>query len=130
VRDAPPPRRREAARWRRNRQFVCLVAEDAASGQLLGTATCSMLRPEALLPAPLPSGAPWRAYVSNMAVLQSARRRGVARALLDASLRLGECPDGVWDSHPGAQRGMPLRAAGSGLREQPWLHAWPLMPGH
>jgi hypothetical protein len=52
--------------------------------RLLGCVTISLMQPEAWLPPPLPSGAPVRAYVSNMAVASAARRRGVARTLLDA----------------------------------------------
>jgi ribosomal protein S18 acetylase RimI-like enzyme len=41
--------------------------------------------PDAALPAPFPSSKPQRLYLSNMSVAPSARRRGVARALLAAA---------------------------------------------
>lgn len=83
-------RRRQLDKWRRARQFCVLVAEDPVTGQLLGSATLSMLRPEAALPPPLPSAAPWRAYLSNMAVSRDARRRRVGSALLEAAQQLCE----------------------------------------
>ncbi|GLI61862.1 hypothetical protein VaNZ11_004370, partial [Volvox africanus] len=51
-------------------------------GKVVGAATLSLMQPEALLPPPFPSGKPFRLYVSNMSVLPSHRRRGLARRLL------------------------------------------------
>lgn len=53
---------------------------------------------QAKLPPPLPSDVPLRAYISNMAVAPSQRRRGVARALLAAGDRLAQRwgQDSVW----------------------------------
>lgn len=82
--------RRQLLKWQRSRQFAALVAEDTASGQLLGCVSMSMMQPEALLPPPFPSHAQLRAYIGNMAVLPTARRRGVARALLNACEQLGK----------------------------------------
>ncbi|GIL64557.1 hypothetical protein Vafri_18451 [Volvox africanus] len=61
------------------------MGTDAAApqrGKVVGGATLSLMQPEALLPAPFPSGKPFRLYVSNMSVLPSHRRRGLARRLL------------------------------------------------
>jgi len=66
----------------RRRQFQCLVAQDSATGTLMGTATLSLSVPDAALPAPFPTTQAMKAYVSNMAVAPQYRRRGVARALL------------------------------------------------
>ena len=49
------------------------------------SAVLSWRVPEAALPAPFPSTKPQRLYLSNMSVAPSARRRGVARALLSAA---------------------------------------------
>jgi ribosomal protein S18 acetylase RimI-like enzyme len=57
---------------------------------VLGTAALAMMQPEALLPPPFPANAPWRLYLSNMAVANSHRRRGLARTLLRAAERVGE----------------------------------------
>ena len=94
----PPPRpgawaetleqRQQVVRWRRQRQFALLLAEDAASGALLGTAALTLATPEAALPPPFPSSKPRRAYLSNMAVVPAARRRGVASALVAACERV------------------------------------------
>lgn len=60
-----------------------LLAECAASGEVLGTATLALAPQEARLPLPQPHGAPAPlAYVCNTAVLPAHRRRGVATALL------------------------------------------------
>jgi ribosomal protein S18 acetylase RimI-like enzyme len=61
---------------------------------LLGCLTLNLMQPEAALPPPWPSAAPWRPYLGNMAVAPAARRRGVAAALLAAAERLGERPGG------------------------------------
>jgi hypothetical protein len=39
---------------------MCLVAQHAASGELLGYASCCITQPEALLPPPFPCGKPYR----------------------------------------------------------------------
>lgn len=52
--------RRQLERWQRQRQFVVLLAEDAATGQLLGAVTVSLTRCEAALPPPLPTSKPLR----------------------------------------------------------------------
>lgn len=49
----------------------------------------SMMQPEALLPAPFPSTVPYRAYLYNMGVLTKHRRKGVAKALVQACMRTG-----------------------------------------
>jgi ribosomal protein S18 acetylase RimI-like enzyme len=82
-----PGERAQLAQWRRRRSFVVLVAEDRQSGELLGSATVSLAQPEAALPPPFPTSKPRRVYVSNIAVLPSHRRRGVATALLRQSER-------------------------------------------
>ena len=69
-------------RWRRQRFFVVLVAEDWANGQVLGSAAVSLAQPEAALPPPFPTSKPRRVYVSNIAVLPQHRRQGVATALV------------------------------------------------
>ncbi|GIL75593.1 hypothetical protein Vretimale_15119 [Volvox reticuliferus] len=51
-------------------------------GTVVAGATLSLMQPEALLPPPFPSSKPFRLYVSNMSVLPSHRRRGLARRLL------------------------------------------------
>jgi ribosomal protein S18 acetylase RimI-like enzyme len=73
----------------------CFVAEDRKLRRLIGCAFVSFLTPEALLPPPWPTLKPVRFYISNMAVLPDHRRRGVARALLQACERLGEHPAAV-----------------------------------
>ena len=85
----------ERARWEREakalwfqRQWICLVVEHCSTGKLIGCVTISMRQVESLLPPPFPSNAPWRLYLSNMAVDQEFRRQGVARALLHESERL------------------------------------------
>lgn len=83
----PPACRQQVQQWRRRRSFVVLVAEDRASGELLGSATVSLAQPEAALPPPFPTSKPRRVYVSNIAVLPRHRRRGVASALLAQSER-------------------------------------------
>lgn len=90
-----PAELRQQAKWRRARSFVCLLVEEVAAaggagqpGRLLGTATLSLMQAEAALPPPFPSNAPLRAYISNMAVLPTARRHGIATALVGACGRI------------------------------------------
>ena len=78
----------EAARLLRARQWVCLLANDTASGALAGCMVLSWRVPDAALPAPFPSFRPQKLYISNMGVAPAARRRGVARALLRAAEEL------------------------------------------
>lgn len=52
--------RRQLERWQRQRQFAVLLAEDAATGRLLGSVTLSLTRCEAALPPPLPTSKPLR----------------------------------------------------------------------
>lgn len=103
---------RERERRRRDRAFATLLAVAVAVGDdddedeeqqpqpsaVIGIATVSMRRPEAALPPPFPSSAPLRAYLSDMAVKPSARRRGAARLLLERACALarrwGE--DSLW----------------------------------
>lgn len=61
-----------------------------ADNTLVGCAFTSMVAPEALLPPPWPTTKPLRFYMSNLGVLQSHRRRGIALALLNACEILGE----------------------------------------
>jgi ribosomal protein S18 acetylase RimI-like enzyme len=88
---------RERERRRRDRAFATLLAV-ADSTSVVGIATVSLRRPEAALPPPFPSSAPLRAYLSDMAVSPSARRRGAARLLLERACALarrwGE--DSLW----------------------------------
>lgn len=70
------------AQWQRNRCFVCVVAEEAASGQLVGVAALTLSQPEAILPPPFPTSVMFRAYCSNVAVLEEHRRRKIATGLL------------------------------------------------
>ena len=56
------------------------------------------VQPEAALPPPFPTAKPRRAYISNMAVLQQYRRRGVATALLRQCERMARLwrRDSLW----------------------------------
>ncbi|GBF95577.1 hypothetical protein Rsub_08558 [Raphidocelis subcapitata] len=85
-----PQSLRAQQRWRRCRQFTCLLAEDADTGRAAGCCFVSVSQPEAALPPPFPSAAPQRAYVANFAVVPPARRRGAARALLAAAVRTAD----------------------------------------
>ena len=92
---------REREKRRRDRAFAALLATTVGEEEpaaVVGIATLSMRRPEAALPPPFPSSAPLRAYLSDMAVLPSARRSGCARLLLERAClmakRWGE--DSVW----------------------------------
>ena len=67
------------------------VAEDSASGELIGCAFASFLAAEAMMPPPWPTSKPVRYYMSNLAVLPEHRRRGAALALLKACELLGGC---------------------------------------
>eukprot|EP00887_Chlorella_sp_A99_P004928 scaffold4.g4928.t1 len=82
-----PEQRTQVQRWRRQRHFLLFLAQDAASGEVVGTAALTLAQPEARLPPPFPSASPRRAYCSNMAVVPAARRRGVGSALLGACER-------------------------------------------
>ncbi|EIE23149.1 hypothetical protein COCSUDRAFT_63514 [Coccomyxa subellipsoidea C-169] len=73
----------------KRRKCACLVAESVADKTLVGCAFTSLVAPEALLPPPWPTTKPLRFYMSNLGVLQSHRRRGVALALLKACETLG-----------------------------------------
>lgn len=101
-----PRPRRQLAKWRRARQFHCLVAQDAADNALLGALTLSVATPEAQLPPPLPTKSPLRAYVSNMSVAPQYRRRGIATSLLQSCERIGAlarcCMPNPHSSQPGA----------------------------
>lgn len=85
-------RRSQQEALQRRRKCACLVAEDVEQSSLVGCAFTSMVAPEALLPPPWPTTKPLRFYMSNLGVLQTHRRRGVARALLEACEVLGEMP--------------------------------------
>ena len=69
-------------RARRKRMWNVLVAEDRATGEVLGSALVCWFAAEALLPPPFPTLRPHRLYLSNMNVRAAHRRRGVGRALL------------------------------------------------
>lgn len=90
VTPATAPSRRQLDQWRKQRMFCVLLAVPRdpttrePTGQPVGCMTLCLMRPEALLPPPWPSMAPTRLYLSNMAVLPSARRQGVASSLLAA----------------------------------------------
>ncbi|KAL3151350.1 hypothetical protein ABBQ38_013183 [Trebouxia sp. C0009 RCD-2024] len=79
--------------WRRKRQFMCLVAEQRSSKQLVASCILSLAAPDAFLPAPFPTTKPWRLYCSNMAVAPTHRRKGLATSLLQHCQRLGA----LWD---------------------------------
>ena len=64
----------------------------ACRGPIIGCAMVTLSAAEAWLPPPLPTRAPQRAYVGNMAVLPHWRRRGVASALLQRCERVGAGP--------------------------------------
>lgn len=78
------------------RSFYCFVAEvhdqegssekegekDGRTVLLNGAVALSLAQPQAVLPPPFPSAAPWRCYVSNMAVNPRYRRLGIGSALL------------------------------------------------
>ncbi|KAG2452338.1 hypothetical protein HYH02_003362 [Chlamydomonas schloesseri] len=57
-------------------------------GRAVAAASVSLMQPEALLPPPFPSNKPFRLYVSNMSVVPSHRRRGLARRLLQQCERV------------------------------------------
>ncbi len=52
--------RQQQARRRRQRMNMCLVAQHAGSGELLGYASVCITQPEALLPPPFPCSKPYR----------------------------------------------------------------------
>jgi ribosomal protein S18 acetylase RimI-like enzyme len=76
------------------RSFYCFVAvvhdqeaeeegeQDGRTILLNGAVAMSLAQPQAVLPPPFPSAAPWRCYVSNMAVHSRYRRLGIGSALL------------------------------------------------
>lgn len=72
--------------WRMKRLFACFIAESYSPSNtqkpIAGCIAISLARPEAALPAPFPTRAPLRCYVSNMAVLQACRGQGIASLLL------------------------------------------------
>lgn len=84
------PCRAQQLSLQKRRKCACLVAESVADKTLVGCAFTSLVAPEALLPPPWPTTKPLRFYMSNLGVLQSHRRRGVALALLKACETLGE----------------------------------------
>jgi len=90
--------RRNERKWVRQRMFTCLVAECEETGEVVGTVSMSMMQPEALLPAPFPSTVPYRAYLYNMGVLTGHRRKGVAKALVQACMRTARLwgADSLW----------------------------------
>ena len=93
-----PEERTQLAVWRRKRTFRCLVATQPATEEVAGCVALSLARPEAALPPPFPTNKQLRCYVSNMAVAEGHRRRGLAAALLQecerAARRWGE--DSIW----------------------------------
>ncbi|KAL4428386.1 hypothetical protein ABPG75_002475 [Micractinium tetrahymenae] len=93
-----PKDRQQAERWRRQRSFVVLVAEDCVSGEVLGCAAVSLAQPEAALPPPFPTSKPRRVYVSNIAVLPQHRRQGVGSLLLQQCERQARLwrQDSLW----------------------------------
>ena len=66
------------------------VAQERASGALIGCAFASFMAAEAAMPPPWPTSKPARFYMSNLAVLPEHRRRGAALALLQACELLGK----------------------------------------
>ncbi|KAL4439267.1 hypothetical protein ABPG77_004169 [Micractinium sp. CCAP 211/92] len=93
-----PKERQQAERWRRQRSFIVLVAEDCSSGEVLGCAAVSLAQPEAALPPPFPTSKPRRVYVSNIAVLPQHRRQGVGTLLLQTCERQARLwrQDSLW----------------------------------
>lgn len=69
------------------------VQENGLATDIAGCAVVSIAAPEALLPPPWPSRAPLRCCISNLAVADAFRRRGVARQLLAACECLGNHPE-------------------------------------
>lgn len=78
----------ERERLQRQRQWMCLVAEDTQTSIIIGCAFLSWMVPDASLPPPFPTSRPQKLYVSNMGVDRQHRRRGIARALLSQCERL------------------------------------------
>eukprot|EP00747_Dinoflagellata_sp_TGD_P063369 gnl/TRDRNA2_/TRDRNA2_153413_c0_seq3.p1 gnl/TRDRNA2_/TRDRNA2_153413_c0~~gnl/TRDRNA2_/TRDRNA2_153413_c0_seq3.p1 ORF type:complete len:391 (-),score=61.69 gnl/TRDRNA2_/TRDRNA2_153413_c0_seq3:97-1269(-) len=78
---------------RRLRQWMMLMADrlvETAAGferKLVGGAMLKVCVPDALLPPPFPSNGPYRAYISGLAVVEGARRCGVATSLIKAAER-------------------------------------------
>lgn len=89
------PCRTQLLQLRKKRMCSGFVAEDRASGELIGCAFASFLAAEAMLPPPWPTSKPARYYMSNLAVLPEHRRRGAALALLKACELLGGCCPGA-----------------------------------
>ena len=81
------------ARWRRQRMFMPLLAEEASTGRLLGCALVSMMAADTILPPPFPEQSLCACTSATWRVKADARRQGVATALLTACERLGT--DGV-----------------------------------
>uniref|UniRef100_A0A061RMD9 Gcn5-related n-acetyltransferase-like n=1 Tax=Tetraselmis sp. GSL018 TaxID=582737 RepID=A0A061RMD9_9CHLO len=82
---------------RSKRMFVTLFAADRAQPDgVLGCLTLTVKRVEAKLPPPFPTSAKERLYVCNMAVDPLARRRGIARALLERAEQIGRCWGETW----------------------------------
>ena len=79
---------RHATNIRRRRSFFCLVAQDLSTQAVIGVLAITLARPEAMLPPPFPTNASLRYYISNMAVAEEYRRRGVAMALLTLAQRV------------------------------------------
>lgn len=65
-----------------SRQFHCLIVEEVATQRIVGCAFVFLYRAEAGSPPPFPTNAPLRMYLSNLAVADGYRGRGVASALV------------------------------------------------
>ena len=90
-REGDGARRREMERLARSRQWMCLLADlddRGATRACMGAVTVALVRCEAALPPPFPTGAAWRPYLCNMAVDLDCRRRGLATELLAAAEKL------------------------------------------
>jgi ribosomal protein S18 acetylase RimI-like enzyme len=80
--------RANRSRWRRQRSFTCIIAEERSTRAVVAAAVLSLARPEAALPPPFPTFKPLKAYVSNVAVAEAHRRRGLATLLLRKAERV------------------------------------------
>ncbi|GAX78717.1 hypothetical protein CEUSTIGMA_g6155.t1 [Chlamydomonas eustigma] len=94
-----PSELRTILNWKKGRLFRCILAIDPdRENTTAGCVSISLLRAEAALPPPFPSSSPLRCYISNMAVSEKYRRKGLALSLLNECERTGRLwgYDSVW----------------------------------
>lgn len=102
-------------------------AEQPSNSSIIGCAMVTLSAAEAVLPPPLPTRAPQRCYIGNMAVAIPRRRQGVAKALLQACERVAKRwrYDSVWlhteTSNASAQK-LYMRAGYERKRVDPWFY--------